>query len=391
MKKSFNIGFILCFLLSLLTAVPLVSHGQIPGIPADNAEGGDPTPVPGGHANGDEGPIPVPVPAIDISMLTNRASLSRYALQHVHAVAITIAAHSSIDSPQRTVLDYNDPIKSFDGISRLLEGLEFQVRILGSNDYVSIRIGCYETRDDAYNDLYSQKGRALFNGYAGGNFVQGKEGGGFYLPDWATQPSFYLGASIRVKVPGLVEARFLRHNPDGYYPNEEPAYIGVQDGYMDFQSDWAGAGDILFTIGNNQNGYQQIAFDLRNSRPVPINSLLIRLGKSLSSQDVVILKNTNAVEVMVYSFMGYGNVPLIELKNDTSVVAIRFRITSNEAERFATRLSVIHEESGRVYNFETIGGEAFLNNAPAGTYHVIPTMPIQAWPTDGSFGGGFKG
>ena len=106
---------------------------------------------------------------------------------------------------------------------------------------------------------------------------------------------------------------------------------------------------------------------------------------------MVILKNTTIVEYQVYSFQGYGNIPLIEIRNDEPVVAIKFKITSNDLTRFATRVNVIHEENGTVYTLETQNGEAFLNNAPAGTYHVIPSMPIQAWPTDGSFGGGKEG
>lgn len=335
-------------------------------------------------------PAPIPVPVsqpLDLSPLANHATIVASMFKKVAGVRISVNAGSGTENYDNSrFYPFTNEVKTISAIMAVIGNDWWSSQVTSNADYISITVRFYDSSD--YNTVYNGGANVLFEGYGGGQPVQGQYGV-WTLPSYATEISMNVAQTYYLAVPGVVDARLIRRDQWGN-PSGVPLF--VNDGLVGFPTDNAGNGELVLTTYTlSPNGYYvwtRKAYNISTGVEIQLTwvqwQILLR-----DSEDFVSLKNPDSIDKYVYSYQGYGKVPLLIVESTVTKTNLLLSVRTDQAHATSFELE---EQSTKVKSTNSVpdGATGVKIKLPAGTWYIVPKgLQLQPWNTYG--GGGGKG
>ncbi|GEM_PF-4689915 len=316
-------------------------------------------------------PIPTPTPpSIDLSMLTNHAALVGYAFNQIQGVQLNYGSGAQADNWQNVgFFPITNQVKTLDVLNNAVTPYWWGIRLVDTNAYVNLNAQFWNT--NSYEAVTSSSDAyPLFYAYGGGQPVPWNNSY-WTLPASATGMEIHLASEIRIKIPGLQGARLVVE--DGW--GQHGMVLGVRDGWLSFPTDYAGNGtivlDTVFETNHMAWGFTT-AYWLKDASPAPLTwvifSVLLR-----DSEDFKSFKNQTQLDASVYSWKGYGKVPLLMARFDNDITkGVTLSVHSSDGQ-YATSY-VIENQQSKVRTTITVpaGATSVKYDFTVGDYQIIP-------------------
>lgn len=335
------------------------------------------------HMTIPNGPRP-PQPYPDLSILTNHAALVGHQFKKVEGVMVGFYAYAAAQDHQPNIFyPYTNTVKTLESIMAMVTNRWWSLPVVDTNAPISISVQFYDTNDGDVargNGAYSEKGggsqaRVLFNGNSSGTPRQ-NQAGQWVLPDYAQEVQMRLAYNVFITMTNIASAHFVYTNQYGGYSSFD---LGTDygNGFW-FNSDFAGQGILVLgswtpQIYNNETFlvYKESAYNLAlGGKEVPITGVLVR-ALIEDSDDFKSSVNATDLDISVYSYNGYGKVPLLiaTYTNDAPSVYISVHTVGD----YATSFIIEDQTSGTKTMINVPTGSTGVNvSMPKGVYHIIP-------------------
>lgn len=329
----------------------------------------------------------------DISYLTNHAELVGQVFKNVNGVLVSFTpAASTRSGPTVMFVAYTNKVKSLEGISALVTNSWWSMGVVDTNAPISVNVRFLDTSDESTARGWNPEvsAQTLFEGVNGGRPIRNQYGQ-WVLPDWAEEVQMRISGDIFVTMTNVAYVHLVTKNPYGNYYGTDME-IDYGKGFW-FKPDYAGNGTLL--IGSYvyaTNGiyyYVEHAYSLAdNAKEVPINQVLVRALLE-DSDDFRTSVDTTNLSYTVYSYNGYGKVPLL-----TPTYTKAMTVTLSVGDQLGDFSSSYIVEDQATGHRETVhvpdGSTSVTVTLPKGVYHVIPSLSLQSpmyygW---GYYGGG---
>ena len=337
-------------------------------------------------------------PSPDLSMLTNHAALVGYAFKQVGGTQVSVTSGAQAQNGNYGgFIQFTNDVKTLQGVSDSLSFWWFGIPIVSTTDYISIGVQLWNTNDaNAVYGGYSPESYVLFNGYGGGYPVKDSFGN-WTLPTDSTDIQIQLAPNIRIKVPGLVDARLIIRDQ---YGNPSGIYIPSGNGEMYFPSDYAGSGELVLTTQlQDTNGYWYVyrnGYALTNgAAPLPITwaDFMVLLQ---GSDDLTSFKNPATMDVGVYTYQDpysgliYGKVPLLMATFTRSLTrGVTLSVHSLDGQHATSYIIENQETKVKATVSVPANATSVQCDFQQGDYYIIPTGINLQSPND--YYGGAKG
>ncbi len=314
--------------------------------------------------------------APDLSMLTNHAALVGYAFKQVKGVQVSIASGAQANNWQNGgFFQITNDVKSLDVLADAISPFWWGLQLTDTKAYVSLNAQLWNTGD--VNAVGNQDTYALFYAYGGGQPIKTPYGY-WTLTDEASQLQLQLASQIKIKVPGVVDARLVVQDGSG---NDYGVQIGLTgNGEMWFPSDYAGVNStiVLTTQFQGTDGYWYSytkAYDLRKNVEVQLTQVMVHILLR-DSDDFKSFKDSQVMDVQVYSYQGYGKVPLVMVTfgtNQTNTVSLSVHTTDGQ---YATSYSIENQQTKKINTVTVPAGATSVNVGTniftKGVHYIIP-------------------
>ena len=337
-------------------------------------------------------PVPSTNAAPDLFMLTNHASLVGYALKQVKGAKVNISSGAQANNWENAgFLPITNDVKSVDILADIISPYWWGLQLTDTKAYVQLNAQLWNTDnpDDAFNNYYYSDAYVLFNSYNGGQ-PQKTPYGYWTLPDEATQLRIELASQIRIKVPGLTDARLVVQDENG---NDYGVQINVNNGEMWFPSVYAGANSTIVLTRQYQNeaGYwysDTKAYDLRKNVEVPLTQVMVHVLLR-DGEDTRSFRNIGVMDATVYSYQGYGKLPLVIATYDSlPPKPVTVSVHSTEG-KYATAYQVEDQQTKKSWTVTVPPGQAAakIEIPTKGVFWIVP-IGLELKPGYYWYGGG---
>ncbi len=320
---------------------------------------------------------------MDLSMLTNRTALISYAFKQVQGVAVNVTCGSDTadNGYNERFYEYNDKIKTLEGIMELLVNERWVLQVTSPKDYFSISMDLYSTNNWNQIRWSGNKPQPLFSGGSTSQPYQDKYGR-WLLPDWAEMVGLYLSSEVKIAVPNGVQLRGVRLIVrDSNNNNPYPVSLRTDSDGFYFQSQYAGNGVIAISgwkpAGDNVWSYFQETISLKDGSPVTLTPVEVRVLLQNSS-DLVSFKNTSDLTMVVWTWKDgegneYGNIPLgiVTFDKPTTNVVLHTYTSGGQA---ATSYVLENQATGKKIEVPALldpQTKTTVTNTLEGVYHII--------------------
>ena len=319
---------------------------------------------------GAQAQIPAP-PVPDLSMLTNHAALVGYAFKQIKGIQVSASSAGQADNGTHGgFFAFTNQVASLYSLADVVSPYWWSVTLTSTNDYISLNAQFWNTND--INSVYGYNSDAypLFYAYGGGQPI--KVGYYWTLPDSATALNMYLAPQIRIPTPGVIDARLIIRDQ---YGNASGMQLNVQNGQTWFQSDYAGESELVLTSQvQDSNGYWYAVtkgYSLSNGMEMPLTSVQFNILLR-DSEDFRASKDSTNIDVSVYSYQGYGKVPLVMPTYTKNATNVTLSVHSLDGQ-FATSYIVENQQTKvKTTNNVSAGATSLKLDFKAGDYQVIP-------------------
>lgn len=327
-------------------------------------------------------PVPDPV-APDLSMLTNHAALVGYAFKQVKGVKVSVSSGAQINNWESAgFFVITNEVKSLDLLNDTIGPVWWGLQLTDPRAYVSLNAQLWNTED--INDVYGYKKPdvyQLFYAYGGGQPI--KTSYGYWtLAEESTQLQVQLASQIKIKVPGVIDARLVVQDENGNYYGMQ---VGIDyNGGVWFPSDYAGANSVLVlttqiqTASGNWYSYTK-AYDVRKNVEVPLTQLIVHYILR-DSDDFKSFKDPQDMNVKVYSYQGHGKVPLIMPTFTSNSTNVSLSVYTTEG-KYATAYSIEDQQTKQTRTITVPAGEVSIKvDFKSGVHYIIPLgIDLKPW------------
>ncbi|MDE2038262.1 MAG: hypothetical protein KGI69_03520 [Patescibacteria group bacterium] len=325
-----------------------------------------------------------------LASLTNHDELVGHMFKKVEGVLVSFTDTASANSSDpQLFFAYTNEVKSLQDIMGVITNWWVNIPTLSTSAPVSISVAFYDSADQNAIMGYvpSEKGSPaspptkLFEGYNGGIPIRDQYGQ-LVLPEYAERIQMSLASGVYVAMTNVVTARIVYTNAAGQYISQNLA-VDYLRGFS-FPSDLAG--NAVVVIGSYQftdNGvyYAQHAYSLSaGAQEVPIDTVLVRalIG---GSDDIAAFSDTYDMSVHIYSYIGYGKVPMVMATcshDQTAYLSITDQV-GNQATSF-----IIEDEATGIRTTVAVpqGQQGVQVTLPKGVYYIYSRgLDLKPWET----------
>ncbi len=342
-------------------------------------------------------PVPPPTPVADLSMITNHAELVSSQFKKVQGIRVNIQVDGSADSwLPNAFFSYTNTVKTLEDIMGIVTNNWWDVRVVDTRATITIAVKFYDTASydaiQGYLGVNAVAPKALFEGYAGGQPELGK-GGGYVLPDWAEQVSMRLVGNVFVTMTNVTSAHLVYTNNAGQFQSMDLPVTWGQG--FEYPPDFAGQGILVLTwmVPDKAGNFWwfQKAYDVSSNTEVPITDVLVR-ALITDSEDFRTSVDQWTLKYNLYSYQGFGKVPLLTPTYNKSVNNIYIEVTTSEGD-FAKGYTIEHLSTGKKTTVSVPDGQIGVDvKLPGGSFHIVPIgLDLLPWEMYSWYGGGGKG
>lgn len=309
---------------------------------------------------------------VDLSYLTNRASLASWALKQVNEIEAgfspSAAGLPNGENTEWKNIDYSGP-PSLAGMARALTGTRFEMKTAMPEAAAVMLINLVANMPSGKGKQY------LFSGGMSGTPVF--DGKVWRFPRESI-PEVYLANSIAITVPGLLRAWVVETNAWGWAVKRE---LQAYDDTFWFDSSLAGQVILCLEV-NGKGGSTSWIYDLKGlgqREPMPT---VVAIASLRDSQDVRenFELNPEKIGCWVYTYkpnnnpMTYGIVPLMVATFSKETASM---VYTGSAMGYANKFVVtrIADDVSPEYSFTLEVPEGMLyygHTFKPGLYHIVP-------------------
>lgn len=320
--------------------------------------------------------------APDLWMLTNHATLTSWSIKRVQGGSEKFTVGSqALNGDQIPFFQLTNDNKTLDAFADIMGMYTTDYQVVDPTAYIGINARLWDTNDASVLYGWNTDNSILLEGSSGG-YPSKDNYGNWSLPEYSETPSMYLREFIKIPVDGIQDARIISH--DGYNPaNYKGMQLTVGYGeYMMYPSGRAGSDDtvVISTWKQHCDGYwrwQVKAYNARSLSEVQISDVLIKVLLH-DSEDFKSFRNKSNLDTYVWSWNGYGKVPLLVATWDQkSVNPVYLSVhtdtqyaTQFVAENLLTKTKLIIDVPN--------GATGVTTNLPAGAYHITPNLQLKS-------------
>jgi hypothetical protein len=194
---------------------------------------------------------------------------------------------------------------------------------------------------------------------------------------------------IRIKIPGVYDARLIVQDENG---NDYGLQVNVNNGEIWFPSDYSGSTSTLVLSrsyqDSNGNWYSDTkAYDIRKNVEVPLTQVLVQILLR-DGEDTRSFRNLGVMDATVYSYKGYGKLPLVMATFDsTPTKAVSLSVHTTEGV-YATAYQVEDQQTKKSWTVTVPAGQTSAKiDVTKGVFWIVP-LGIELKPGYYWYGGG---
>ena len=310
---------------------------------------------------------------LDLSMLTNHASLVNWAFKQVGGITANLSCQAQADDQRNLhVYGYQESVKTLDHIKEVVSRDPWWVNVVNVTDFFMLSVTLYKTNDLRVID--ADPSMRLFQGW-GSARPEKNQYGNWELPRSATTIPLFLADKIRIPVPGIIDARLIVQDSQG---NRIPVVFEVESDALWFTTSQAGNGVLVITyLAYNSEAhyyyYDKKAYDLATGREIPLSRVFIQMLVK-GSAHIIDFKNTNVVSTFVWDDEGYGTVPLLQAVFTSPTTNVTFSLTTASG-LYAKSFDVEDQATGKKVSFAIMPETSTAyagTNVFKGVYNIVP-------------------
>ena len=317
-------------------------------------------------------------PTPDLSMLTNHAALTEWAFKQIQGISVSTSSglQAQNNTPSLFAVITNQ-VKTLDTLSAAVGPYWWGMELTDTNNaYIDISAQFMNTSNNP-SYVYTPDAYALFYAYGGGPAVKNAYGSWTLATNDSTL-SIQLAQQVRIKIPGLVDARVVVNDQTGQYGEQ----FTVINGELYWNSDYDGIGTIvLVTQFQDTNGNWwgfTTGYSLTNSaKPVTLTwvdfAIMLR-----DSDDFKSFKDAAVMDVSAYSFqdsylgLAYGKTPLLVATYTKLTKGVTLSVHSIDGQ-YATSYVVEDQRTGvKTTVVVPPNATSVQHDFPAGDYYIVP-------------------
>lgn len=326
--------------------------------------------------------VPITPPQINLEPLKNHAAIVAEMFKRINGVRVTVKAGSGVENYDNSrVYQFTNEIKTVSAIMAVITTDWWYSEVTNPDDWISIHVQFYDSSDASA--IYNGSAHLLFEGWGGGTPIKGNYGG-WTLPSWATEISMYASPTYLIPVEGLIDARLITRDQ---YGNPQGRQLNVNNGFLEFPTDGTTGELILTTAVLSPEGYyiwSRRAYNIATG--VEIQLTFVQWQITLrDSEDFITVKNYDSLDRYVYSYQGYGKVPLLIV--ETTVERKNVLLSVHTDDDHATSFE-LEDQSTKVKTTIVVpdGQTGVKINLSSGTWYIVPKgLKLRSW---NEYGGG---
>lgn len=316
----------------------------------------------------------------DPAAMTNRPALAAHVSQYVEWVSVDIYNMANVkqgDEPSfSTVIPYNDSVKSFTGIEKMLKTWAFGIQVFDTTQPTWVSLGL----DFGKRDVNAKGGGSyqtlMYGNNWYGNMVKSGPGDNdpYVLDAESSKLRLSLPYNILMKRPGLLMAKILWQQ-NGRSMRSEKLDVSA-NGEFWFPSGAAGAG-VIIEYGDFGHGLQTEVYSMYTGNQVGLKSADIRVLFTGSDDVIPMNEAPRAIDKLLFSYYFHAIVPLWEI--DTKVAASFPMLVHTTEDIWAREYTVINRTTKEVTHFPVFNEKTpTIITLKPGVNQITTDIPVKS-------------